>query len=215
MWQHALLLPDPKDGWSWATGSLLGLPNLVRVLVTLHRAGIEEVIFPPGSLALYHWLTSCRVRADLPDLTWWDTTGWPDEAVASTLLGVRGGVLVTPQLLRWFYDTLGEAPMGKAFRHAGDHLPVCIAFAPYTLHQHEPHSWTCELLAAQIAAPIVIVPAAITCHTIQELERPGGDRELLSTVGKATDRESTHARSGHPGNGQADGQDDEFPHAPR
>jgi phosphatidylglycerophosphate synthase len=108
--------------------------------------------------------------------------------MASTLLGVRGGILVTPQLLYWFHDTVGQAPVGKAYRHDGDRVPVCFAFATYTLYQHAPQSWTCELLAAQVAAPIVIVPAAIACHTIQELARPGGDRELLSTVGKPTDR---------------------------
>lgn len=188
MWPCALLLPDPKEGWAWATRSLLGLPHLVRVLVTLYRASIREVVFPPGSVALRHWFTSCHVRPDIPVVRWWDEAGWPDGSAASPILGVRGGVLFTPQLLSWFHEALAEDPMGKALQHAGDALPVLVAFTPEAMDWQEPQPWTCAHLAARLATPAVRVPPHVFCRTVHELEQPGKDREFLSTVGKSTDR---------------------------
>ena len=188
MWPYALLLPDPKDGWAWATRSLLGLPHLVRVLVTLHRAGIREVSLPPNSAALRHWFASCHIRADVPVVGWWDETGWPDGSAASPILGVRGGILFTPQLLVWFHEVLAGASMGKALRHAGDTMPVLVSFTPEALDQHQPQPWTCTHLASYIATPTISVPPDVFCHTVQELEQPRRDRKFLSTVGKPTDR---------------------------
>ena len=126
MWSCALLLPDPKDGWAWATRSLLGLPHLVRVLVTLHRAGIREVVLPPDSAILRHWFAACQRRPDVPVVRWWDAAAWPDGSSAFPILGVRGGILFTPQLLVWFHEVLAGAAMGQALRRTEETVPVLV-----------------------------------------------------------------------------------------
>ena len=106
MWRHALIFPDAVEGWAWATRSLVGLPMLVRVLMTLRRAGIRDVMFPPEAGVFRPWLTSDQESAGFPTLSWSDQSGWSGLSAGASVLGVRGGVLFTPQLLHWFHEVL-------------------------------------------------------------------------------------------------------------
>ena len=188
MWRHALIFPDAVEGWAWATRSLVGLPTLVRVLMTLRRAGIRDVMFPPGAEVLRPWLTSCQESAGFPTLSWSDQSGWSGLSAGASVLGVRGGVLFTPQLLHWFHEVLDGTAVGKAALPARDTLPVLVAFTSEETSGQALQLLTLEHLAARITAPASPIPPDLFCQTVQELASPGKERALLSTVGKPTDR---------------------------
>ena len=120
MWQRAVIFSDPQTGWEWSQHTMLGLSHLVRVLITLHRAGVRDVILPLGSEELEPWLTTVQQRrSDIPELFWAGRDGWPDLMADAPVLGVRGGVLFTPSLLDWLRQMVGDACAGDA--GADDH----------------------------------------------------------------------------------------------
>ena len=97
MWRQCVLFPDPKSGWEWAQDSVLGLQHVVRVLITLHRAGIRQVLLPAGSETLRPWLATVQQRRqDLPELIWLAQQAWPRSEADEPVLGLQGGLLLTP-----------------------------------------------------------------------------------------------------------------------
>lgn len=189
MWQRAVIFSDPKTGWGWAQGIVLGLPHLVRVLITLHRAGIREVVLPQGSEILRTWLQGVtQHRLDIPDLIWVAQRGWPDSTPGIRVLGVQGGMLFMPSFLGWFHDTLGEAAVGKAVLTPHDALPVAVSWNPGDAGTVATAHASLEGIASHIAQPAWCIPQDVFCQSVELVARPGGDRLLLATVGKATDR---------------------------
>jgi phosphatidylglycerophosphate synthase len=188
MWQHALMFPDADGDWSWARRREMGLPHLVRLLVTLRRAGIAHVAFPPQSETLQPWLQQVAAEKDLPHLFWGDRRVWPASATRVPVLGIRGGILFTPQLLRWFHTALGRATTGKAIAPGGDGVPVLVSFHVTEAIPADLHGVTLAQLASAGDTPALSVPAGTFCLPIEALEQPGGSRALLTAVGKPTDR---------------------------
>jgi phosphatidylglycerophosphate synthase len=186
MWQRAVVFPAPEDGWAWATAPLLGLPCLLRVLIVLHRAGVREVGLPLDHDELRPTLDSFDRRATLPVLTPWDAMAQPE--ALEPVLGVCGGVLFTPQLLHWLRDTLDARLAGTAVLRTADPLPVLISAPSAAFGAPEPSVQAFEQLASRIKAPSFSIPEQVFCRPVRELWQPGGDRGLLATVGKATDR---------------------------
>jgi phosphatidylglycerophosphate synthase len=157
------------------------------MLLTLRRAGVQEVIFPSESQALQPWLQSYQGKSALPRLTWLDYSRRSGVDATTPVLGVRGGVLFAPQLLRWFREALGNTSTGKASR-TGDTLPVLLAFTLQDIGGTASEMPSFESLAARLKAPAMTMPQEMFCHTVRELAQPGRDRVLLSLVGKPTDR---------------------------
>ena len=187
-WRGALLFPAPEQGWAWATVPVVGRPGLVRILLTLRRAGIQEVILPPDADTLRPWLMSYEDQDNFPRLLWLAQNNWPDVAASAPLLGVRGGMLFTPHLLRWFHEALGRMPTGKAMRHIDDPLPVLLSCTLPEMRGVTSDGLRLELLAAHLRTPAVTIPQDLFCQTTAALAQPGRDRELLTLVGKPTDR---------------------------
>jgi phosphatidylglycerophosphate synthase len=186
MWHRAVVFPAPEDGWRWTTVSLLGLPCLLRVLVVLGRAGIGEVELPLDRDELRRTLASFDHRAALPVLKPWDAAARLE--TPGPVLGVRGGVLFTPQLLHWFRDTLAGTPAGTAVLSMADPLPVLISAPPEAFGTPEPSVQAFGQLGARLEAPSYPIPEPVFCRPVRELWQPGGDRGLLAAVGKTTDR---------------------------
>ena len=183
MWRQCILFPDPKSGWQWAHDTVLGLPHLLRVLVTLHRAGIRDVLLPPGSEALQPWLETMRQRRpDLPKLIWMAPQSSPRDKADSPVLGLQGGLLFTPSLLHWFRDATGDQGVGQAALASHDTALVSwipdsgTAALPAAIHDIPPQQ------------PTRPIPQDMFCQSVHAVAQPGGDRLLLATVGKATDR---------------------------
>ena len=95
MWRQCVLFPDPKSGWEWAQDSVLGLQHVVRVLITLHRAGIRQVLLPAGSETLRPWLATVQQRRqDLPELIWLAQQAWPRSEADDACAGPARGAAV-------------------------------------------------------------------------------------------------------------------------
>ena len=87
IWQDAVQFADPENGWIWTKVKLMGLPALVRVLLTLGRAGIRAVHFPLSAVSLKSELEYWQDKKDLPQLNWWNRLD-PEAALTnSPLLG--------------------------------------------------------------------------------------------------------------------------------
>lgn len=186
MWQRAVVFPAPEDEWEWAAAPVLGLPCLLRLLVVLRQAGIYQVGLPLERDDLQQMLAAFDHRAALPLLHAWQDTTWPEEP--GPVLGVRGGMLCTPHLLGWFWDTLSETPTGNAIAQSANYGPVLVSGSPEVFRVYEPQTQTFGQFAASLQASSHTVPNHIFCRPVRELRQPGGDRRLLDTVGKATDR---------------------------
>lgn len=189
MWQRAVIFPDPQTGWEWSQHTMLGLSHLVRVLITLQRAGIRDVILPPGSEALEPWLCTVQQhRSDLPALLWAGRDGWPDLMADAPVLGVQGGVLFTLSLLDWLRQMVGDAASGKAVMAARDTLPIVVSWLPSEVGSAGSEPLQIEDVASHMHQPAWCIPPDVFCQFVHVLAQPGGDRLLLATVGKATDR---------------------------
>jgi phosphatidylglycerophosphate synthase len=188
IWRYALLFPDPEEDWAWAKETLVGLPFLVRVLLTLRRAGFEQVIFSPGPEKLRPWLEYWQKKKDLPQLFWWDQGGHPEVLSHSPTLGVRGGILFGSELLHQFQHSLQDSHTGKASMDASDALPVLISFSWEKAGIRRTQHIEFEDLSSRVKTPVFTISREILCQTVQELKKPGKDRNLLTLVGKPTDR---------------------------
>lgn len=187
MWQRACIFPDPETGWAWASRSLLGLPNLVRVLVTLYRAGIREVVLPSSSEALRSWLHAERQqRGDIPALIWSEQK--TDTLPATPVLGVRGGILFTSSFLSWFCEAIGKVGVGKAVLTTPDAMPVLVSWMPMEVNRAVSEPLRFEEIDSRLDDPGLSVPQHVFCQPVRVLEQPGGDRKFLASVGKPTDR---------------------------
>ncbi|MFP3870791.1 MAG: CDP-alcohol phosphatidyltransferase family protein [Syntrophobacteria bacterium] len=187
IWRQALIFPDPEREWAWAEEPLVGLPVVVRVLVTLGRAGIQQVIFPKGAEKLRPCVEYWRAKKDFPQLLW-DDGKLEHDPPGSPFLAVRGGVLFGPDLLHRFQEQLRGSATGKACLPCSDSLPVLISLP---LKEEGSFLWnnsTFAELCSRSRGPAFIISGDIFCRSTKELIQPGNDRELLATAGKPTDR---------------------------
>ncbi len=188
MWQYAVLFPDAQNGWEWAPKSLLGVPALVRVLVALSRAGVQEVWFPAGSHTALQVVQAYTARADLPQLRWQDEEDWPTLDDDAEVLGVRGGLLFTPPLIRWFQHYSSESTTSTACTMPTDGLPILLTIPAQTLQQKSAETYQVGKLASQLTALSAPIPPDLFCRPVDAFQHPRDDRLLLASVGKPTDR---------------------------
>ncbi len=189
MWQRAVIFPEPQTGWGWAQQVMLGLPHLVRVLITLRRVGVREVVLPPGSETLQSWLHNVQQRRDnIPDLIWVGQQGWSDLMSDVPVLGVQGGVLFTPSFLGWFREAVGDIGVGKAVLAPHHRLPIVVSWVPAEVVGIVSEPVVLGYIASHIEKPALGIPHDVFCQFVHVLAQPGGDRLLLATVGKQTDR---------------------------
>jgi phosphatidylglycerophosphate synthase len=185
-WRCALVLPDPGQGWDWAEAPLLGLPVLIRILVVLHRAGVERVLFPPNAERLRPMLESWQRRRDLPQLGWRDRAAYGNWPTDGPWLGVRGGVVFGSHLIDWFEGAIQGHGTGTAWFSDSATRPVLVSFTPTGTGRTAPDAL--EDLLPHVDGPACTIGGDTFCRPVDHLERPGNDRELLLTVGKSTDR---------------------------
>ena len=188
MWHQAVLFPDTQSGWEWATKSLMGLPALVRVLVALSRAGVQEVWLPAGSHTARQVVQEYAARSDLPLLRWQDERSWPTLDDDTVLLGVRSGLLFTPPLVRWFQQLSSKSTASTACVLPTDDLPVLLTIPVQTVQHECPDRFHLGKLASQLTASSAPIPPDIFCRAVEAFQRPKDDRLLLASVGKPTDR---------------------------
>jgi phosphatidylglycerophosphate synthase len=188
MWHHAVLFPDARNSWEWTTTSLLGIPALVRVLVALSRAGVREVWFPAGSHPAQQVVQARTTHTDLPLLRWQDERAWPTLDDGTVLLGVRGGLLFTPSLVRWFAELSHGSSTSTACVLPADDLPVFLTLPARTLQSEHAATAHFGQRAAQLMAASTPIPAEIFCRPTTAFRQPVDDRLLLASVGKPTDR---------------------------
>jgi phosphatidylglycerophosphate synthase len=187
-WRQATLFPDPQLGWQWTDAPLAGLPALVRLLLALQRAGIQQVIFAAGSNCLKPWLTAYARQKPLPELVWPEPEGPPEFTQDGPLLALRWGALCTPKVLRWFRQSLGEAPCGKAGLPADGSLPLMVSCSGLEAAACCGRGGSFAELSAAVDSSLLVIPPDLFCRPVEELARPEGDRGLLEMVGKPTDR---------------------------
>ena len=186
-WRRALILPDHRGGWSWGEETLLGLPVVLRLLLTLSRAGVREVIFPEEAGSLRPALENWKGRAALPQIVWRGGEALPETSAPFPLLGVRGGVVFEKNLLHQFEKAMGDPPRRMDCFRPGDHLPVLISFASRAEAEEALSGWPKAYTPADRKTAFA-VPGDVFCRTAGELAEPGRDRDLLAAVGKPTDR---------------------------
>lgn len=176
IWKQAVLFSDAEQGWTWAEKTVLGLPCVVRILLTLKRSGIEQVSLPSAAdgISLKNLVEPFVGQKNLPHILWSDQTGLASDA---PMLGVRGGFLFSPHLIRWFGEALKDSATGIARLTLQDQSPLLVS------------SWNAEIPQKETTeATVFEVPPDLFCRSVQELTEPEGDRALLETVGKPTDR---------------------------
>ena len=190
MWQRSLLLPGKEEEWTWAGESLVGLPALVRVLVALKRAGVEQVLIPSVSetVPLRSLVESFKAVKDLPDVVWWEQAGEIRFSEDDSILVIRGGVLFTPRMVEWFHEALLGEGKGKAQFEGANRLPVLISLPSEMAYTVKEPSVRFEEVSSQVRVYTLSIPQEMFCGQVLTLGKPGKDRGLLGMVGKPTDR---------------------------
>ncbi|MBC8247130.1 MAG: hypothetical protein H8E81_06060, partial [Deltaproteobacteria bacterium] len=120
MWQHAIIYPDMNNDWAWAEKKLVGLPAIVRVLLTLYGSGIKTVILPATGHNFKSIIEHWSRKKKLPGLVWKDGSGTGDVSSESTALCVRGGILF-------------EAAMAMQHEHQVAHSTRRIRWSHYRI----------------------------------------------------------------------------------
>ena len=188
IWQDAVLFADPENDWIWTKVKLMGLPALVRVLLTLGRAGIRAVHFPLSAVSLKSELEYWQDKKDLPQLNWWNRLD-PEAALTNfPLLGVRGGILFEPKLIHRFQQAIQNDQAEKAFITGAAALPVLLSLSFEKAKSGLDTNKSFDNFSSEVEGPAFEIPADVFCRHLQELRGPDRERELLLTVGKPTDR---------------------------
>jgi phosphatidylglycerophosphate synthase len=187
-WPAALLVPDPALGWQGAERPLLGIPALVRVLLALHRGGIQEVFFLAGAESLIPLLQTHGGRKSLPDCVWLKVGDSAQYSPDSFLLVIRWGWLFSPQVLNWFRESLGGSPAAAVHTVTHEDVPFMVSVSAA-----EASGWPDD--AASFSSPgfwkepqPLALPRDLFCQSVETLCEADGDRKLLASVGKPTDR---------------------------
>ena len=187
-WPVALLVPDPALGWQGAERPLLGIPALVRLLLALHRGGIQEVFFPAGAESLIPLLQTHGGRKSLPECVWLKAGGSAQYPPDSFLLVIRWGWLFSPQVLNWFRESLAGSPAAEVHTVTHEDEPFMVS-----VPAAEVSGWPDD--AAPFNSPgfwkepqPLALPRDLFCDSVETLCEANGDRKLLAGVGKPTDR---------------------------
>ncbi len=183
MWQHAIIYPDMNNDWAWAEKKLVGLPAIVRVLLTLHGSGIKTVILPATGHNFKSIIEHWSRKKKLPGLVWKDGSGTGDVSSESPVLSVRGGILFEASLLRWFYKLKERTPQRMTCVMDGETLPVLTSYDAALEN---------DGMEEEEGGKGISVPSNIFCRKISQLTPSGNDRGLLDMVGKPD--EAVHVR---------------------
>ena len=183
MWQHAIIYPDINNDWAWAEKRLVGLPAIVRVLLTLHGSGIKKVILPATGHNFRSIIEHWSRRKKLPGLVWKDGYGTGDVPSESPVLCVRGGILFEASLLRWFYKLKERTPECMTCVMDSGKLPVLTGYDAAMEN---------DGMEEEEEGKEISVPSNIFCRRVSQLTPSGNDRGLLEMVGKLD--EAVHVR---------------------
>lgn len=181
MWQHAVILSDMNNGWAWAEEKIVGLPAIVRVLLTLYRSGIQKVTFPKESHSLRSTVEHWSRKKNLPVLVWEDRDETSHDLSKPSALCVRGGILFEAALLSWFHQFKGETPQPIACVMSSEEMPVLACHEAGIKNDNRGGS-----------VKAYAVPSDLFCRKVSNLATSGNDRGLLEMVGKLD--EATHVR---------------------
>ena len=90
MWQHAIIYPDMNNDWAWAEKRVVGLPAIMRVLLTLHGSGIKKVILPAKDHKLRPIIEQWSKKRSCPN--WYGKTDTaPVMSLRNCMFYVSGG----------------------------------------------------------------------------------------------------------------------------
>jgi phosphatidylglycerophosphate synthase len=187
MWRKALIIPDQGQDWQWGGQMLLGLPAALRLVLTLSRAGVREVIFPDEAGCLRPVLESWKDRRTLPRIVWGAGEVLEETSSAYPILGVRGGVIFEKSLLPRFEETVDYTLSQVECHRPGDDLPVLISFNSPAETRKALTGWPESGSSVEGQAALTI-PGDLFCRSVGELRAPGADQDLLTAAGKPTDR---------------------------
>lgn len=182
MWQHAIIYPDMNNDWAWAEKRVVGLPAIMRVLLTLHGSGIKKVILPAKDHKLRPIIEQWSKKKKLPELVWQDGYGAGDVASELHVLCVRGGILFEASLIRWFFKIKEQTPQRMTCVTENGKLPVLTGYDAAVENDG----------MGEEGGKEISVPSNIFCRRVSQLTPSGNDRGLLETVGKLD--EAVHVR---------------------
>ena len=181
MWQQVILYPDVNNEWAWAEKRLLGLPVVVRVLLTLHRSGIRTVILPETGIHLKPILDHWAQKKKLSESKWKVVYGIGDVPTASSTLCVRGGILFEASLINWFHNIKEQTAQPVTCVMEKETLPI--------LSNDKANLESGGMVGRGLE---ISVPHDVFCRQISSLLPAGHDRGLLEMVGKSD--EAVHVR---------------------
>lgn len=196
IWKQALVLPDTLRGWHLAESRILGIPALARLLLVLKRSGIQEVILPAEACGeLLSCVEPYQRSGGLPILTPLDPGQQPAFAENAPFLVIRWSSLLAVDTLTWLSARCGELSGRGSCLGLRSSRPVLGSFFPEhglveslmerglpTVEETMEPDGTCGGGCA------FVVPDNLFLAEVEELASGEGDRKLLQTVGKPTDR---------------------------
>ena len=181
MWQQVILYPDENNDWAWAEKQLVGLPVIVRVLLTLHHSGIRTVILPETGIHLKPILDHWAQKKKPSESKWNVVYGIGDVPTESSTLCVRGGILFEASLINWFHNIKAQTSQPvTCVMEWGNQTILTSGYADL------------ETGDKVGGGNEIFVPHDIFCQPISSLLPAGHDRRLLEMVGKSD--EATHVR---------------------
>ena len=183
IWRNAILYPDTKNDWSWSEKALLRLPAVIHLLITLRRAGVEQVILPPEARDTLKTIEHYATMKDLPRILCGDQ-GIRENDPNAPVLSIRGGVLLDLKLVEWFRNALKENPNALACVKGLDGLPLMIShpmkggdigrlFESGFLGLHDRQT---------LETPMP--PADLLCRAVEVSAASEDGRALLTLIGK-------------------------------
>ncbi len=175
--QHVIIGPDINNSWAWATEKLVGIPAIIRILIALYRAGVEQVILPaevpPIQWVVNTWLKKKR----MPQILWKEWSKRNASSAEFDILYVRGGIIFERGLIQWLQQALAAFPMESICVKGRDDQLVFAVFG-------ESDDTEPEQICSQSTVAVLSAPDEFFYQSVAELKSEGSDRALLEMVGK-------------------------------
>ena len=173
--QHAIIGPDTSNSWTWATEKLVGIPAVIRVLITLYRVGVKQVFLPAEAHAVRQIVDTWQKKKDMPQCLWEDSDKQSPFSTGSDTLYIQGGIIFEAGLVQWLQQAAPKFPEGNlCVKGRNDQIVLVVLRG----------TDDAEEFCSQNPASVVSAPAELFCRSVAELKATGNDRALLEMVGK-------------------------------